>query len=359
MTKQQFSPRVVLVTGGAGFIGSNFINRFIPLNPQCRVINLDCLTYAGNLKNLTAVEKNPNYRFVKGDIGDAALVSSILAEERVDAVIHFAAESHVDRSISGPEIFIRTNVLGTQVLLEESRKHWQSCTMADFRYYQISTDEVYGSLGDTGYFTEETPLAANSPYSASKAGADLLVRAYNETFGMPTIISRCSNNYGPFHFPEKLIPLLIANIIAKRPLPVYGDGSNVRDWLHVNDHATAIECILKNAAPGSVYNIGGNNEWQNINIVNLVCDLLDTKLGRESGTNRQLITFVKDRLGHDKRYAIDATKLKTELGWSPSYTFEIGIEETIDWYLANQQWVSEVTSGSYRDYYQQQYGGAA
>lgn len=359
MTKQQFSPRVVLVTGGAGFIGSNFINRFIPLNPQCRVINLDCLTYAGNLQNLTAVEKNPNYRFVKGDIGDAALVATILAEERVDAVIHFAAESHVDRSISGPEIFIRTNVLGTQMLLEESHKHWQSGTVADFRYYQISTDEVYGSLGDTGYFTEETPLAANSPYSASKAGADLLVRAYHETFGMPTIISRCSNNYGPFHFPEKLIPLLIANIIAKRPLPVYGDGSNVRDWLHVNDHATAIECILKNAAPGSVYNIGGNNEWQNINIVNLVCDLLDTKLGREFGTNRQLITFVKDRLGHDKRYAIDATKLKTELGWSPSYTFEIGIEETIDWYLANQQWVSEVTSGSYRDYYQQQYGGAA
>lgn len=359
MNKQQFSPKVVLVTGGAGFIGSNFVNRFIPLNPQCRVINLDCLTYAGNLQNLTAVEKNPNYRFVKGDTGDAALVSSILAEERVDAVIHFAAESHVDRSISGPEIFIRTNVLGTQVLLEESRKHWQSDKVADFRYYQISTDEVYGSLGDTGYFTEDTPLAANSPYSASKAGADLLVRAYHETFGMPTIISRCSNNYGPFHFPEKLIPLLIANIIAKRPLPVYGDGSNVRDWLHVNDHATAIECILKNAAPGSVYNIGGNNEWQNINIVNLVCDLLDTRLGREPGTNRQLITFVKDRLGHDKRYAIDATKLKTELDWSPSYTFEIGIEETIDWYLANQQWVSEVTSGSYRDYYQQQYGGAA
>jgi dTDP-glucose 4,6-dehydratase len=231
--------------------------------------------------------------------------------------------------------------------------------VADFRYYQISTDEVYGSLGETGFFTEETPLAANSPYSASKAGADLLVRAYHETFGMPTIISRCSNNYGPYHFPEKLIPLLIANIIARKPLPVYGDGTNVRDWLHVKDHGSAIECILKGAKPGSVYNIGGNNEWQNIAIVKLVCDLLDSKLGRQPGENRGLITFVKDRPGHDQRYAIDASKLKKDLGWSPAYTFETGIAETIDWYLANQQWVTEVTSGSYRDYYQAQYGGAA
>jgi dTDP-glucose 4,6-dehydratase len=354
-----FTPAALLVTGGAGFIGSNFINRFMPLNPACRVINLDALTYAGNLKNLTSVEQNPNYRFVKGDIGDAALVASLLAGEKIDAVVHFAAESHVDRSITGPEIFVRTNVLGTQILLEESRKHWQSGVVADFRYYQISTDEVYGSLGETGYFTEETPLAPNSPYSASKTGADLLVRAYHETFGMPTIISRCSNNYGPFHFPEKLIPLLIANIIAKKPLPVYGDGSNVRDWLHVSDHAAAIECILKGAKPGSVYNIGGNNEWQNIAIVKLVCDLLDSKLDRQPGENRGLITFVKDRLGHDRRYAIDASKLKDDLGWSPAYTFETGIAETIDWYLANQQWVTEVTSGSYRDYYQQQYGGAA
>lgn len=354
-----FTPAALLVTGGAGFIGSNFINRFMPLNPACRVINLDALTYAGNLKNLTSVEQNPNYRFVKGDIGDAALVASLLAGEKIDAVVHFAAESHVDRSITGPEIFVRTNVLGTQILLEESRKHWQSGVVADFRYYQISTDEVYGSLGETGYFTEETPLAPNSPYSASKTGADLLVRAYHETFGMPTIISRCSNNYGPFHFPEKLIPLLIANIIARKPLPVYGDGSNVRDWLHVADHGAAIECILKGAKPGSVYNIGGNNEWQNIAIVKLVCDLLDSKLDRQPGENRGLITFVKDRLGHDRRYAIDASKLKDDLGWSPAYTFEIGIAETIDWYLANQQWVAEVTSGSYRDYYQQQYGGAA
>ena len=359
MSKKQFQPTALLVTGGAGFIGSNFINRFMPLNPGCRVINLDVLTYAGNLKNLTEVEQNSNYRFVKGDIGDAALVASLLAEEKVDAVVHFAAESHVDRSITGPEIFVRTNVLGTQVLLEESRKHWQSGLVADFRYYQISTDEVYGSLGETGFFTEETPLAANSPYSASKAGADLLVRAYHETFGMPTLVSRCSNNYGPYHFPEKLIPLLIANIIARKPLPVYGDGTNVRDWLHVKDHGAAIECILKGAKPGSVYNIGGNNEWQNIAIVKLVCDLLDSKLGRQPGENQGLITFVKDRPGHDQRYAIDASKLKKDLGWSPSYTFETGIAETIDWYLANQQWVTEVTSGSYRDYYQSQYGGAA
>ncbi|MGE0156130.1 MAG: dTDP-glucose 4,6-dehydratase [Geobacter sp.] len=358
MQTAAFNPASLLVTGGAGFIGSNFIHRFVAQNPACRLINLDLLTYAGNLKNLTAVEQNPNYRFVKGDIADAALVASVLAEEKVDAVVHFAAESHVDRSISGPEIFVRTNVLGTQVLLEESRKHWQSGTVTDFRYYQISTDEVYGSLGESGYFTEETPLAANSPYSASKAGADLLVRAYHETFGMPTLISRCSNNYGPFHFPEKLIPLLIANIIASKPLPVYGDGKNVRDWLHVQDHAAAIECVLKGAAPGSVYNIGGNNEWQNIAIVELVCDLLDGRLGRASGSNRQLITFVKDRPGHDRRYAIDASKLKRDLGWSPAYTFETGIAETIDWYLAHQDWVAEVTSGNYREYYQQQYGGS-
>lgn len=359
MNSSGFRPRSLLVTGGAGFIGSNFINHFLPRNPHCRVINLDLLTYAGNLKNLAAVERHENYRFVKGDIADAALVASILQEERVDAAVHFAAESHVDRSISGPEIFVRTNVLGTQILLEECRKHWLSGIVTDFRFYQISTDEVYGSLGESGYFIEETPLAANSPYSASKAGADLLVRAYHETFGLPTLISRCSNNYGPFHFPEKLIPLLIANIIAEKPLPVYGDGSNVRDWLHVADHAAAIECILANASPGSVYNIGGNNEWKNIDIVHLVSDLMDSRLGRQPGTSRRLITFVKDRPGHDKRYAIDASKLKNELGWSPSYTFETGIAETVDWYLANQQWVQEVTSGSYRDYCRQQYGGAA
>jgi dTDP-glucose 4,6-dehydratase len=352
-----FSPKSILVTGGAGFIGSNFIHSFVANNPHCRITNLDVLTYAGNPNNLKAIEHYPGYSFVKGDICDGLLVANILAVQKIDAVVHFAAESHVDRSITGPEIFVRTNVLGTQTLLEESRKHWQSGLVDDFRFFQISTDEVYGSLGDTGFFTEQTPLAPNSPYSASKAGADMLVRAYNETYGMPTLNTRCSNNYGPYHFPEKLIPLLIHNIINKKPLPVYGDGCNVRDWLHVKDHAAAVEVILKTALPGSVYNIGGNNEWKNIDIVNLVCDLLDEKLSRNIGENRQLITFVKDRPGHDRRYAIDATQLKENLGWEPKYTFEKGIAETIDWYLANQEWVSEVTSGAYLEYYAGQYGG--
>ncbi|MBE2887864.1 dTDP-glucose 4,6-dehydratase [Geobacter anodireducens] len=352
-----FSPSAVLVTGGAGFIGSNFINHFLPANPGCRVINLDILTYAGNLRNLTAVEQNPAYRFVKGDIGDAELVRRILAEERIDAVVHFAAESHVDRSILGPEIFVRTNVLGTQVLLEESRRHWKSGAAERLRFLHVSTDEVYGTLGETGYFTEETPLAPNSPYSASKAGSDLLVRAYNETFGLPVLTTRCSNNYGPFQFPEKLIPLMIHNIVAGKPLPVYGDGRNVRDWLHVKDHSTAIETVLKEGKPGEVFNVGGNNEWFNIDIVHLLCDLLDERLGRVGGESRGLVTFVKDRLGHDRRYAISAAKIKRELGWEPSYTFERGIAETVDWYLANRAWVDEVTSGSYRDYYETQYGG--
>lgn len=351
-----FIPSSLLVTGGAGFIGSNFIHAYLAHNPACRVINLDCLTYAGNLENLSAIEQHPGYRFVKGDICDAALVASLLAECKIDAVVHFAAESHVDRSITGPEIFVRTNVLGTQILLEESRKHWQSGLVPDFRFFQISTDEVYGSLGESGYFTEETPLAPNSPYSASKAGADMLVRAYHETFGLPTLTTRCSNNYGPYHFPEKLIPLMIHNICQRKPLPVYGDGRNVRDWLHVRDHAAGVETVLKQAAPGSVYNIGGNNEWHNIDIVTLVCDLLDSRLGRPAGENRSLITFVKDRPGHDRRYAIDASRLKRDLGWEPAYTFERGIAETIDWYLANQAWVNDVTSGDYRTYYAQHYG---
>ena len=354
---ETFNPQAVLVTGGAGFIGSNFINYFMAANPGCRVINLDLLTYAGNLENLRGVEKNPNYRFVKGDICDAVLVAQLLTEEKVEAVIHFAAESHVDRSILGPEVFVKTNVLGTQVLLEESRKHWQAGTVPGFRYLQISTDEVYGSLGATGFFTEETPLAPNSPYSASKTGADLLVRAYNETYGMPTLNTRCSNNYGPYHFPEKLIPLMIHNIQNQKPLPVYGDGLNVRDWLHVKDHSSAVEAVLKGGTFGGVYNIGGNNEWKNIDIVHLVCDLLDERLGRAPGENRKLITFVKDRLGHDRRYAIDAAKIRGELGWEPSYTFEQGIRETIDWYLTNQEWVTAVTSGEYQNYYEQQYAG--
>lgn len=353
---ESFMPRAILVTGGAGFIGANFINHFIPANPGCRVVNLDLLTYAGNLKNLRGVEKKDEYRFVRGDICDAGVVAKLLLEERIDAVLHFAAESHVDRSIAGPEIFVRTNVLGTQVLLEESRKYRQAQKVQEFRFLQVSTDEVYGSLGPKGFFTEETPLSPNSPYSASKAGADLLVRAYHETYGFPTLNTRCSNNYGPYHFPEKLIPLIIHNIISKRPLPVYGDGGNVRDWLHVKDHSAAIEAVLKKGRPGAVYNIGGNNEWKNIDIVNLICDLLDGKLGRQPGENRQLITFVKDRPGHDRRYAIDASGIKRELGWEPSYTFERGLAETIDWYLANQEWVDEVTSGAYREYYEKQYG---
>jgi len=350
-----FTPRAILVTGGAGFIGANFINHFLPENPGCRVVNLDMLTYAGNLKNLTGVEKEPAYRFVRGDICDAELVADILHGERIEAVLHFAAESHVDRSIAGPEIFVRTNVLGTQVLLEESRKYMEKRQADAFRFLQVSTDEVYGSLGQQGFFTEETPLAPNSPYSASKAGADLLVRAYRETYGFPTLNTRCSNNYGPYQFPEKLIPLIMRNIMGKRALPVYGDGLNVRDWLHVKDHSAAIETVLKKGRPGAVYNIGGNNEWRNIDIVNLICDLLDGKLGRSAGENRRLIAFVKDRPGHDRRYAIDAAKIKRELGWEPSYTFERGIAETIDWYLENQEWVAEVTSGAYREYYEKQY----
>ena len=349
----RFTPTSMLVTGGAGFIGSNFINHFMQANPECRVVNLDVLTYAGNLKNLKGVQDNPRYRFVKGDICDASLVASLLAEERIDCVVHFAAESHVDRSITGPDIFIKTNVLGTQTLLEASRLH--APTVPSFRYLQVSTDEVYGSLGPEGYFTEETPLAPNSPYSASKAGADLLVRAYYETFKLPTLNTRCSNNYGPYHFPEKLIPLMIHNIMQKKALPVYGDGLNVRDWLHVKDHSAAIERVLKLGTPGEIFNIGGNNEWRNIDIVKLVCDLMDERLGRGDGESRELITYVKDRQGHDRRYAIDASKLKRELDWEPSYTFERGIAETIDWYLANQWWVDEVASGAYREYYQKQY----
>jgi len=352
-----FTPRSVLVTGGAGFIGSNFIHHFLAGNPDTRVVNLDLLTYAGNLENLKGIEADPRYSFVKGDVCDAELVASILSREKIDAVVHFAAESHVDRSIMGPEVFVRTNVLGTQVLLEEGRRHWAAGAVDDFRFLQVSTDEVYGSLGATGFFTESTPLAANSPYAASKAGADLLVRAYRETYGFPTLNTRCSNNYGPYQFPEKLIPLMIRNIIGQQPLPVYGDGLNVRDWLHVKDHSAAVETVLRRGAPGGVYNIGGNNEWRNIDIVNLVCDLLDNRLGRPAGTSRGLVTFVKDRPGHDRRYAIDATRMRNELGWEPSCTFEQGIGETIDWYLANQEWVGEVTSGAYRDYYRKMYGG--
>jgi dTDP-glucose 4,6-dehydratase len=352
----EFRPRAILVTGGAGFIGANFVRHYLSSHPSCRVVNLDLLTYAGNLENLAGVENLPTYRFVRGDICDGEFVGRLLAEEAIEAIVHFAAESHVDRSIEGPEVFVRTNVTGTQVLLDEARKHWAD-GKRDFRYLQVSTDEVYGSLGATGYFTEETPLAANSPYSASKAGADLLVRAYHETFGLPVLTTRCSNNYGAYQFPEKLIPLMINNVVNRRPLPVYGDGANVRDWLHVSDHCAAIDTVLAQASPGEVFNIGGNNEWRNIDIVRLICSNLDRKLGRREGESAELIRFVKDRPGHDRRYAINPARIRRELGWEPSYTFERGIDETIDWYLANPEWIAEVTSGAYRDYYEKMYAG--
>ncbi len=352
----KFAPTSILVTGGAGFIGSNFIHSFIADNRDCKITNLDILTYAGNLANLKSVERHPGYRFAKGDICDATLVAELLAAERIDAVINFAAESHVDRSILSPEIFVRTNLLGTQVLLEESRKHWKSGAVKDFRFLQVSTDEVYGSLGETGFFTEDMPLAPNSPYSATKAGADLLVRAYHETYGMHTLNTRCSNNYGPYHFPEKLIPLVISNIIERKTLPLYGDGLNIRDWLHVRDHAAALKLALENASSGAVYNVGGNNEWRNVEIVNLICDMMDERLGRKPGESRSLIRLVSDRPGHDRRYAIDSSRIRSELGWKPEYMFEKGIAETVEWYLEHREWVAEVTSGAYRDYYAVQYG---
>lgn len=329
----------VLVTGGAGFIGSNFIKYMIDKYPDYEIVNLDVLTYCGNLENLKDIEFSENYTFVKGDIGNKELVEDIV--EDCDYVINFAAESHVDRSIKDPEIFIRSNVLGTQVLLDASKK-------ADIKkYLQISTDEVYGTLGATGYFTEETPLAPNSPYSASKASADLFVRAYHETFDMPVNITRCSNNYGPYQFPEKLIPLMISNALEDKPLPVYGDGKNVRDWLHVHDHCTAIDLVLHKGELGEVYNIGGNNEKQNIEIVKLILEELNKP--------ESLIKYVDDRLGHDRRYAIDSSKIQNELGWKPEYTFETGIKETINWYLDNQDWIEQVKTGEYQEYYRKMY----
>lgn len=331
----------VLITGGAGFIGSNFVNYMVKKYPNYQIINLDALTYAGNLENVKEVENEPNYRFVKGDITNRELVESLFAEG-VDAVVNFAAESHVDRSITDPGVFVRTNIQGTQVLLDAAKKYGVK------KYIQISTDEVYGTLGETGYFTETTPLAPNSPYSASKAGADLLVRAYHETYGLPVNITRCSNNYGPYHFPEKLIPLMIINALNDQPLPVYGDGLNVRDWLHVEDHCSAIDLVLHKGRNGEVYNIGGNNERTNIQVVKAILRYLNKP--------ESLITFVEDRLGHDRRYAIDATKIRKELGWKPKYTFEEGLKKTIDWYLENRSWWENILSGEYKEYYQRQYG---
>jgi dTDP-glucose 4,6-dehydratase len=330
----------ILVTGGAGFIGSNFVLYMLKNYPDYEIINIDSLTYAGNLENLKSVENNPNYRFVKGSITDNQLVNSLAAEE-LEGIINFAAESHVDRSIEDPGIFVETNIKGTQVLLDAAKKYEVK------RYLQVSTDEVYGSLGPTGYFMENTPLAPNSPYSASKTGADLLVRAYNETFGLNTVITRCSNNYGPFQFPEKLIPLIISNALDDKALPVYGDGLNIRDWLHVEDHCAAITLAFFKGQSGEIYNVGGNNERTNIQIIKTILGLL--------GKPESLITYVKDRLGHDRRYAIDATKITQELGWSPKYTFETGIKETVEWYCNNREWWEKIKSGQYRGYYEKMY----
>lgn len=344
----------ILITGGAGFIGSHVVRLFVNKYTDCQIYNLDKLTYAGNLANLTDIEKAPNYHFIKADIVDGEKMISLFEEHDFDQVIHLAAESHVDRSISNPMEFIMANIVGTVNLLNAARHQWKN----DFTgklFYHVSTDEVYGSLGDTGFFTEDTPYDPHSPYSASKASSDHLVRAYHDTYKLPIVISNCSNNYGPNQFPEKLIPLIINNIRNNKPLPVYGEGLNVRDWLYVVDHARAIDVIFHQGKMGETYNIGGHNEWKNIDIVKLVCQVMDEKLGRENGTSEKLITYVKDRAGHDLRYAIDASKLQRELNWEPSLQFEEGIRKTIDWYIENQQWLDEVSSGNYLKYYQDQY----
>jgi dTDP-glucose 4,6-dehydratase len=344
----------ILITGGAGFIGSHVVRLFVNNYPNYEIVNLDKLTYAGNLANLADVEDKPNYRFVKGDIVDAAFIQELFETEQFDGVIHLAAESHVDRSIANPTEFVFTNVIGTVNLLNAAKHSWKD-KMEGKRFYHISTDEVYGSLGKEGFFTETTSYDPHSPYSASKASSDHFVRAYNDTFGLPTVISNCSNNYGSFQFPEKLIPLFINNIRNNKPLPVYGKGENVRDWLWVVDHARAIDVIFNKGEIGETYNIGGFNEWTNIDLIKVICKKMDEKLGREAGTSEKLITYVKDRAGHDLRYAIDATKIKNELGWEPSLQFEEGIEKTIDWYLKNTEWMNNITSGEYEKYYEEQY----
>lgn len=332
----------VLVTGGMGFIGSNFIHYMLKKYPDYKIVNLDLLTYAGNMENLKDVEDNSQYTFVKGDIRNRELVDFLIKTYRIDMIVNFAAESHVDRSITDPDIFIKTNILGTQNLLEVAKDRQIK------KYVQISTDEVYGSLGETGYFTEETPLSPNSPYSASKAGADMLVQAYHETFGLNVNITRCSNNYGPYHFPEKLIPLLVTNALEGKELPIYGDGKNIRDWLHVSDHCSAIDLVIHNGKSGEVYNIGGHNERMN----NQIVDFIVKKLGVSS----TLIKYVNDRLGHDRRYAIDPSKIENELGWKPKYNFDLGIAETINWYIDNKEWWRNIKSDSYLNYYEKQYG---
>ncbi len=344
----------ILITGGAGFIGSHVVRHFLKKYKNYQIFNLDALTYAGNLENLKDIEENENYRFIKADITDSEKIHAIFQEFGFDAVIHLAAESHVDRSISSPMDFIYTNIVGTANLLNAARAIWKDDYNGKL-FYHVSTDEVYGSLGDTGFFTEETAYDPKSPYSASKAGSDHLVRAYYNTYKMPVVISNCSNNYGPNQFPEKLLPLAINNIKKMKEIPVYGKGENIRDWLYVIDHASAIDTIFHNAETGSTYNIGGNNEWKNIDLIHLLCKILDKKLKRKPGTSASLISFVKDRAGHDLRYAIDSSKLAGKLGWTPSLQFEEGLEKTVDWYLENEEWLENVVSGGYQKYYKTQY----
>jgi dTDP-glucose 4,6-dehydratase len=346
--------KTILITGGAGFIGSHVVRRFVKNYPDYRIVNLDALTYAGNLENLKDVDSKPNYEFVRGNINDAPFINQLFEKYRFDGVMHLAAESHVDRSISDPMSFIMTNIVGTVNLLNAARENWNNSSVGK-RFYHISTDEVYGSLGKTGFFTETTSYDPQSPYSASKASSDHLVRAYNNTYKLPIVISNCSNNYGPNQFPEKLIPLAIHNIRHNKPIPVYGKGENIRDWLYVEDHAAAIDLIFHMGKDGETYNIGGNNEWTNIGLIRVLCRVMDRKLGRPEGASEKLITFVKDRAGHDLRYAIDSSKLQKELGWKPSLQFEEGIEKTVDWYLSNTTWLENVVSGAYEKYYENQY----
>jgi len=348
--------RTILITGGAGFIGSHVVRLFVNKYPKYRIVNLDALTYAGNLENVSDIAEKKNYFFEKADINDTHRLEALFGKYHFDAVIHLAAESHVDRSISDPSAFVKTNVLGTSNLLNLSTKYWEG-GMGDKLFYHVSTDEVYGSLGADGFFTEATSYAPRSPYSASKASSDHLVRAYGHTYGLPIIISNCSNNYGACQFPEKLIPLAIHNIKHQKPVPIYGSGDNVRDWLWVNDHAGAIDLVFHQGNQGETYNIGGGNEWTNLDLIQLLCVIMDRKLGRKEGTSAQLITFVKDRAGHDKRYAIDASKISEELHWKPSVEFEEGLEKTVDWYLQNEDWLENVSSGAYQKYYEKQYKG--
>ena len=344
----------ILITGGAGFIGSHLLHLYVNKYPEYLIVNADKLTYAGNLENLKEIENAPNYRFEKADITSNDEISELFKKYDFDGVIHLAAESHVDRSISNPMEFINTNIVGTVNLLNVARAHWNG-NYEGKRFYHVSTDEVYGSLGDTGYFTESTAYDPRSPYSASKASSDHLVRAYFHTYGLPVVLSNCSNNYGPYQFPEKLLPLFIHNIRNRKPLPVYGKGENIRDWLYVGDHCEAIETIFHKGTAGETYNIGGNNEWKNIDLIRLLCKVMDNKLGRKEGESEELITFVKDRAGHDMRYVIDASKVKKELGWEPKTDFPTGLEKTVDWYLTNKEWLESVTSGLYQKYYEDQY----